>query len=493
MTVPAVNLTELEGQIGALRTGLLPLAIIGTADAGTANLPVGYSRKASVVSDFTGGTLVQAAGEVIEKYGLPVTLVKSGASQAGTHDNLVTVKTGTSVITISGTTSNDDYIPAIKVTNGGTIGVAGITLEWSLDGGLNYSAPVALGVANSFTFPGSGGLSYAFGAGTLVTGDLALSLGHAPRWNTTEIGTALNALRDSSIGWEMVLILGAIDGSGFDAIETAFGDPRMRTKTWIGNTRGPNYVAFVPETEAAYLTAINTIFSGRSTTHGCLCAGDCQDASGIDFRQYGTRHIAQAVGARLASVEEHIDIAAIDLGALPGVSIRDPNGNPVPGQWHDELLNPGLDDARFTTLRSWDGYGGVFVNNPRIFSTAGSDFEFVQHRRVLGLAERALYSYLVRRLSKPIRVSVKTGKILEEDAQEIETGADSAIRAVLMAKPKASGGGFSAGRFVQLSRDDLLLQTKTLTGQCRVVPLAYPKFIDFDIGLFAPKLQTVLV
>jgi hypothetical protein len=156
-------------------------------------------------------------------------------------------------------------------------------------------------------------------------------------------------------------------------------------------------------------------------------------------------------------------------------------------------VNPGLDDSRFTVLRTFDGKQGVYVNNCRILSAAGSDFEFAQHRRVYNEARRTLRLYFTERLSAPVQVDAVTGFILESEALEIEAGADAAMRSVLRSKPKASGGGIDgkASRFCKLSRTDNLLSTKTLTVQGAVIPLAYPKAINIDLGFKNPALQPV--
>ena len=197
-----------------------------------------------------------------------------------------------------------------------------------------------------------------------------------------------------------------------------------------------------------------------------------------------------AVAALAASVDESVDLAYTGLGALPGVAVRDSNGNP---DEHDESANPGLDDARFCVLRTIDGKAGVYVNNPRLFSAAGSDFQFLQHRRIMNLAKQTLRVFFVDRLSKEVVVDATTGFIAETEAAEIEAGADAALRAVLLAKPKVSGGGVGGKktRFVQVSRTDNLLSTSTMTVQASVIPLAYPKAINIALGFRNPALQVV--
>jgi hypothetical protein len=95
--------------------------------------------------------------------------------------------------------------------------------------------------------------------------------------------------------------------------------------------------------------------------------------------------------------------------------------------------------------------------------------------------------YMLHRIAKPIRVDKATGFILEADALEIEAGALAQLRTVLMKKPKASDVQFV------LSRTDNLISTQTLTGDGRLVPLAYPKFIEIVLGFNNPALRVVAV
>jgi hypothetical protein len=131
---------------------------------------------------------------------------------------------------------------------------------------------------------------------------------------------------------------------------------------------------------------------------------------------------------------------------------------------------------RFTVARSWNAYQGTYVNNPRMFSATGSDFKYCQHRRIMNIGAAVLQQYFDFRLSVGVATDTKTGKILEEDAKEMETGAVNALSAALMAKPKASGVA------CVVSRDDLIIQTETLHVTGRIQPFGYPKAIDIDLA-----------
>lgn len=487
MSQPAVNINEQDGALGTLPSGDKYHAAVGYSVGGTVavNTPGAYARSRDIINGFGAGPLVEYGCHYVETYQRPIVLVRTAGSVAGNKGTLViSGVTGTSVITSTGT-PNDDYELAWKVITGGTIGVAGITYQWSLDGGRNWSLVTALGTANTFAFPGAGGLGLAFAAGTLIAGDNVTARTTAPTWNSADLAAGLTPLGNTAIAWREVHVVGPIDATTFDTIETFMSGQSTahKPRAWVGNTRVPN----VGEDEATYLAAMNTIFSTKATVYGDLCSGaEKLTASGnYPGRKY-KRPVSWSVAARSGAVSEEVNIADPNLGSLPGVAIRDVNGNV---DEHDESINPGLDDARFTVLRTFPGRAGIYVNRPRLFSAAGSDFFLVPHRLVMNLAREAAYSYLVGRLNKPVLVNATTGKILEAERLEIENGLDAAIRAVLMAKPKASGGGYPQGKFCLVSADDNLLSTRTLTVDGRIIPLAYIETINFSLGFYNPALQ----
>jgi hypothetical protein len=482
MSQPSVAITELDGALGVLPPSAGRLyALVGPSSSGAFNVPATFARTKDVIATFGAGPLVEAACHYLERYAKPIVLVRTATTTAGLPGTLVTTgKTGTSVVTLTGV-PHDDYEAVWKAITGGTIGAAGITFQWSLDGGRTWSAVTSLGTATTFAIPGSGGLTLNFAAGTIVAGDVVTTRTTAPAWNATDLGTALDALAASSVQWEIVHPVGPVDSAAFDLLELRLAALQAAGKyrSWSGNTRMPT----LGESEAAYRTALDAIFASKASMFGDLCAGACKLTSSVTGRKY-KRPVSFVVAARHASVSEEVNIADLNLGPLAGVSIRDANGNP---DEHDESINPGLDDSRFTVLRTWDDVPGVYVNRPRMFSPSGSDFQLLPHRRVMNLAHAALRSYFSRRLNRAVLVDATTGFIYEEEALEIESGAMAVLRSALLAKPKASGVRFA------LSRTDNLLSTKTMTGDARVIPLSYPEFINLTVGFYNPALQVQAV
>lgn len=480
MSSPKAVVSELDGGLGILPSSSGPLqAIVGDAQSGPIAVPVAYADGTAVQSAYGAGPLVEAACYAIEHYGAPVVLVRSARTTLGASTDLVTSGvTGTSVATLDATVHPvDDQEAGFVVITGGTIGVAGITYQYTLDGFRTLSPVTALGTANTLTIPN--GPKYNLAAGTLIANDKVTSVSHAPIWATSDLQAALDALIASKQPWEYVTILGDATGAVQDVVDAKMAGAHNNGKhKWAQiHFRMPN----VAESDAAYMTAASTSFSSHTSTSVERYARAAKVLSSVSARQY-RRPVLYAVAPLYASVSEEQDIAKIAYGPLPGVQIRDDNGNVDEG---DEFEQPGFDDLKFTVLRTWPNRDGVFVNNPRLAYPVGSDFVLVQYRRVMNLARTALQAYLETRTSDEILVDPSTGFILESEAVDIESGANKTLESVLLAAPKASSAVFV------LSRTDNLLSSQTLHYQERIVPLGYAKTITGTIAFNNPALRVL--
>jgi hypothetical protein len=478
MTLPQVTITELDGALGVLPPSAGRLtAFVGCALDGPYNTPVTFGRVTDLKNTFNRGQLVEAAGYYITNTGRPCVVVRANAVVEGETGPITHVGTGTSVVTTSPTLNepSDDYQFVLEILEGGTVGTAGIVVRGSHDGGFTWTQPQPLGTLTQITTVA--GVTFELGTGTMVAGDIYTATAKGPNYDGGSLADALDGLGLSAVAWEQLVLTGPLDATTFGVVETKLAGWRQRGKyhSWLGCARMPDE----DETEPEYLLALNAQFGELTTTIGGVTAGAVRLVSGVQAKNF-RRPLLFALAGVQGNVSEEVNVADVNLGALRGASITDSNGNPTE---HNEALYPGLDDARFITARSWDGYPGVYITRPRILSTPTSDFQIIPYRRVLNLAEAVLREYFVRRLNRPIRVDTKTGYILEADAVEIEGGARAAMRSALLAKPKASGVQFVLSRF------DNVLSTKTLTGTARVLPLAYPEFIEITIGFANPAMQ----
>lgn len=479
MTIPAVTISELDGALGVLPTSAgNVLAVVGCSSAGMAAVPSTFARVQDLVAAYGYGDGVEAAAYHIKSTGRPVCFTRAEDATDGSGTAVTYTGSGTSVVTLD----VDPVHPfglfeaKVLVVLGGTIGTGPITIRYSLDDGRTYSPKISLGTATTYTVPNSG-VVFNFAAGTLVTGDYWTCRTAGMRWDSTTLSAALTALNQSSVAWSQVLVAGIALPADVDTIDGLVAGWRSsnRRRSYILSARVPT----IAESEATYLSSLTSAWSAKATTYGSVCAGACEAVSGVSGRRY-MMPTAVVVASRQATVDEHVNVAAINLGALP-VTIKDAVGNP---KHHDEFISPGLDDARFITLRTFgDSPQGVYITRPRIFSAEGSDFRLIPHRRVIDIAENALNAYFVRRLNEPVQVDSETGFITESEAIEIEEGAIATLTAVLLQAPKASGVQFT------LSRTDAILTTFTLTGDARILPLGYGEYINVSVGYTNPALN----
>jgi len=135
----------------------------------------------------------------------PVVAIRPVASTVGAYGSFTLTGTGTSVPSAGGTAPLDAFSLSVKVVVGGTIGVAGITYQVSVDGGVTYGPVTALGTANSFVVANTG-ITVALAAGTLVAGDIITAATTAPAPTTSDLTASLEALRTTKQPWEAVLI-----------------------------------------------------------------------------------------------------------------------------------------------------------------------------------------------------------------------------------------------------------------------------------------------
>src|SRR6185312_15026824 len=190
-----------------------------------------------------------------------------------TYGTINKTGTGTSAITAGTTHPADSYPVTVNFITGGTIGVAGITYQYSLDG-VNFSAVQALGTANTLTIPnfsqgGSPGVSFALGAGTIVAGDsFTCQTSHAQSTDT-DLPAALEALRITKSPWEGVLI-----DQDLQSGEVALIDTWLQGLEKVGKFRfflANSRMKQAGETEAAFATAMQALVAAQTPTiRGCV-------------------------------------------------------------------------------------------------------------------------------------------------------------------------------------------------------------------------------
>lgn len=421
MGIPLAKVTKIDGTTNVVKPGSKGIcAIIAPCQSGTANAASAHTKPANAVTEFGYGFLTEAAAYIMSVAGNPVVLIRATASTAGANSAVTHVGVGTSVVTATGVPL-DDFKVLVTFVTGGTIGVAGITYTYSLDGGTNTSAVQALGAAVTITLPNSG-LGLALAAGTILAGQTESFTATGPRLSSADISTALEALRISSQPWEMILI----GGHDATAATIAVVDTWLAARETEGRFRGAfmnGRMKTAAEAESAFTIAMDTAYSATATIRVCVGAegGACPSAlpgRGINF----ARPTSLAVAARVAKVNYGVDPAYVQDGPVASFTLADTKGNPV---YHDEAIYPGCDALRLMTLRTFDRKAGTFITNANVLSTQGSDYVWIQHVRTMNRACEIAFDVITQQFSKGFNRNPKLGPngevyVAEEDAQRID-------------------------------------------------------------------------
>jgi hypothetical protein len=225
---------------------------------------------------------------------------------------------------------------------------------------------------------------------------------------------------------------------------------------------------------AAWQTDLISAYSSAKSTRLVVCAG-FGEAIHPDGKIRRTP-LAWGASSLLAKVSMSTDIGQIqDAGPLPGfINIS-----------HNEELNPGLDDAGFLTARTWTGYGGVYINQPRVMCPVGSDYDLIQYRRVMDEACRILDRELVLTLNRKIRVDSVTGFIDERDAVSLDQRFTTQVGYAVVTP------GHAGSVEVRVRRNENLLSTRLATVDMAIIGMAYLKTLNANVGYKNPALVTV--
>ncbi|MDQ2782609.1 MAG: DUF2586 family protein [Actinomycetota bacterium] len=465
MPTPAVTIFKSDGNTGVVRPaadGIL--AIIATCEKGPFNLPASYARPDLALADYGNGALTEANAYCTGISQNSSVLIRGTGSLAGTYGTVAHAGAGTSVVTASVGAPLDDFAVVVTIVDPGTVGTAGATYTYSLDGGKTVSGKIALGTATTIVIPGSG-VTLSLAAGTLLAGQTESVTTTGPNLNNADVVAALEALRLSAQPWDALLIDADADATMVAIVDTWLlaREAEGRYKTAIMNT----VMRTAVQSEAVYATAMAPVAAGM-VSKSIVVGADGADLPSQIRGIVQKRQTSWFVAARGMRVDMSTDVAFVGDGPVNGASLYDDRGNP---KYHDELASPGLDTLRLATLRTFFGRDGVYINNAPIVSSTGSDYVFWQHARLMNKGCGIVYDLLTGLLSLKVRKQAGTGLIFEEDAASIE-----AIVNTELTRQLVTNGRVTAAQFV-LSRTDNLTANAgaTLNGELQMIANSYVK------------------
>ena len=485
-----VELTILDGSSGSVNVPLSSVyVVIGTSSSGTAATVVASRNKTSLASTVGYGPAVDLAAMLIEAGGT-VLFVKAASASAGAASAVTAFATGTSVVTVSGT-PYDAYLVKLKVANGGTVGTAGIRIQISLDAGRNYGPEIYLGTANSYAMTGTG-LTLAFAAGTMVTGETVTFGCTEPLPNTAGVQACLTALSVSPYavtGWGGMIIQGVWTGANATTIAGYLttlqnGEIFSRAFMTARDAALPTAYGGAGETEATWGAAIvadfvavaapRVSFTGgyynMTTNYPVACAG----ASAL------RRPLLWAYAARRIAIEVQRHAGRVQDGPLTQIVI-DPTNDPTDGFiYHDEETTPLLNVGRFIAARSRKGKPGMFVSNDVTMAAPGSVFTLVPRALVMDVGCTLLTQLGTEEINADILLNTN-GTIDEGEAQRIERY----ISGVMNERMLNAGMLSAPGVVVEVDRTNNVRTTEQVNLTANLYSKGYVLQVNATIG-YAP-------
>lgn len=476
MGIASTTLAVGDGGLGTSRQLARPPAIVGCSSSGTAATAGLYASIEDVIAAFGYGKLTALAAEYFASCGGPLVLVKAASSTAGSCTSVTagSSNTSTAVLTVTTATAVDDFRVKYLVTRAGAdLAASTAAVKISLDAGTTYSEEFAVPVDGAITIPNTG-ITTDFADGTFVVGDTFSFSSTSPIWDTTALGTALDALEGTTYDHEFVHVAEQVTGATVGTLDTSLsgleGDNIFRW--WLAGTR-PEGSGESTSTWQGVLLGTSPGFSAFSSRHGAICAAFALHLDPI-WGAKMRRNVAWIVGPRLALLREVSGGAGLSehpgrvrSGSLSGIDEGDLR--------HDFRTLTALDTGRFMGAQSLPGRPGYYAT-AMTRATAGSDFTSIMHVRLVKEAARLAVAITQEYINDNVR-TITGGKLDPRDADAI----DAYVTAALVRDLVTSGLASAASSTVD--RTNNVVSTSQLNFKVRVRPLGYATTLDIDLSL----------
>lgn len=474
MSIPRQTLNIRDPGLGLVeQSDTVPL-YMGPASIGTVGEIVSCSEKQQVIDAFGQGPLSEAMCFELDAAGGPVLGMRLTGGVAGVAGSVTKTAVGSSTgtVTVAGA-PYDAYETILTIMSSGTLGAG--TFKYSLDDGVTESEVITIPSGGTYAVPNTNlTLTFVPGAGPTYfeAGDKHEFDCTAPYVTTTNLGAGFDAIEDSTTFFDFIVLCGRPASASAGA--TMFASAATRLTSLQNMFR---YVGFIMDVGIDTPTNVATAYASVSSARICPCYSTADIASSKPFAGWGTPKlpIYVLVAARAARELISTDLMRTASGALEGVVAID----------HNEYLNEVLDQHKITTLRTWPEQDGFFITNARLKSSAGSDFLYWQHRRIMDTACRTVVQAQGPLAGRGVRTKTN-GTINDKDALRYESIVKDRLREVLVDPTNEEGfqGHVSALNYT-ISRTNNVLTTFNIATSVAVRPLGYAKTLTTDIGFTA--------
>jgi hypothetical protein len=485
MALPGVTQTERDGALGAVAVSIGEICVVfGCSSSGTAATVKAYAGNdvAGLRTDYGYGPGPQCLSLHLAR-GKRGVLVKLATVTAGAA--VAPIKSGGGNAVPSAAGANDTRHIRVEVLTGGALGTAGIVFRYSLDNGVTWSQPIALGTALTYLFPNSGTTLTWGAAAATVTSTTRIEIRTTePLPDATAIAAGFVALSAAEVEWDFWHVVGGYSKTLMDAISTANTTMiALLGKKTSGFVDGERQDYAAAETEAAWMAAAATEFSTANDSHIVVGAGEELMFSPLDSTK-SLRPCTWDASLRAVLVDslkyELGRVKADGAGGPITGSIFDATGQPIA---HNEERTPGLDTTgtggttRFLTLRTHPTKGRfAYITRANTMALPGSDFSTWRLRRGMDVACNITRGVLTNEIQEtpPLEPvgSARAGKITVAYAKSVEAACRNALRERLIRPGRVSDA------YVVVGLDDNILSTKKITVSTYVLPLGQVEYID---------------
>lgn len=427
------------------------IAIRNTMNAKRIKELLGQSPLADAVMDSieNGSALI---------YCLPV-----AASTAGSAGSVTATATGTGTVTVTGAPTNAFKV-VVKVTVGGVLNAAAI--RYSLDGGSVFGDEQTIPANGAVTLTNTGiTLGFAAGATGFVAGDQFVFATTAPAMSNADVLTALDKVRNINATIEFVHVVGASD----PALWAACGEAAAK---YHSDYKRPLFVVCEAPAPAAdqvadaYATQLVNLQNGINSIYVQVVA-------------------ARGVYTRLDGVTADKNLAGVICGFYAAASVQQSIGETKSFSISESKLSAltpigfldeaaALDDARYLTVRRYDGLFGWYVTNARMMCPEGSDYKYAERIRTT--------NKIVREVRKQLLTQMQTTVDISNLDAELAAIAELAMSPVDVMEDK---GEISSARIVVPKGQDIL-GSETLNLVIHYVPVGHIREIAVDLGMENP-------
>lgn len=470
--LPGVDVTVKDGALAsAAGLGTDRCAVVGVCASGSANTVYEFTDlqtlRDTLGTSVSGGPAVELAAYILAVSGKPVIVVPTATSTAGSVGSVTVTGTGPDTLVGFTGTPKDAYKVRIKVTLAGVRGTARVRVAFDGDNpaGPTYGDEIVTAATVS-TYATATGLTITFGNASAYTlADVYAADCVAPAYTNSDLNTALTALGADARTWRFVVVAGEASSVSTSATMASTLDTFL-TAQQTAFRYAWGLIQAASDTDANIAAG----FSSFSSRRVAVAAGFCTLTSVISGLSY-SRGASWPVAARAMEMTLSQDLGEVRFGPLAGVTALT----------RDERKTPGLDAAKFLTLRTHVGLTGGYVCNPRIMAPDGSDFLLVQYRQVLDAACTVGRATLLQFVNSELVVN-NDGTLDEGEAKSIDAAVEAALAETLLQPNLASGVS------AVTDRTNNVLSTGTVKCKLRVLPKGYAKDIDAEVGFQNPSL-----